>query len=202
MRPSVVAGVAASVACLLGAVALWAAKDRVLDTNGIDPAVFVRDVSPGKRLCQTAPPGPEEQPVYLAVTAGGYGLPVDLALEDTTGRTLVDRGQPGSNGRVRFFVRRTLKSPKGAVCIRNNGARKVALAGERSATDAQISIYLEDPTPSSWLEEAPAAVGDVGKARAAVAGRATGWLLLLLAFAGCGLAVVVIVRAARTEARE
>ena len=174
----------------------------MLDTNGIDPAVFVTDVPPGKRLCQIPAKGLKGGPTFLAVTAGGYGLPVQLELEDKAGRTLVERGEAGANGRVRFLFRRGLASPQESVCIRNNGPRKVALAGERSASDAQVSIYAEDPTPSSWLEEAPAAISDVGKARAAVAGRATGWLLLLLGFAACGLALFGIARAVRVEVRE
>lgn len=176
-------------AALVIVIALARDRDEVLATNGIDPAVFVREVEPRDRTCEIGPPSSPEAGAY-AVVAGGFGTDVRLSLETSSGRRLASADGDGPGGLVTFRIDERAAGVT-RLCFRNLGTSRVALAGERSPAEARVAVYALDRDPPTWLAKAPGAIDAVGTARGAALG-ASGWLAVGLGFVGAFLGVATV----------
>ncbi len=118
------------------AIALTTQRPERTGVNGIPPATYVESLRHGEVACQpaTIPAGT----TAIGVTVGTYGVPgppVSVSLPDAPG--LGGHASGGyAGGELHLPVGPVRREVASSVCIRNEGAGRLALAGARGAPGA------------------------------------------------------------------
>jgi len=191
--------------------ALFESKPRLAGTNNVRDPVFAAVVPGGATVCQTGEgiPADTDRVRILVGTYGGKLPPLTLTVDGPSTRV---RGRTPGGGREGYVVIRVPKTEKPAeglrVCLRNGGARRIAIAGEgiqpqatigRRAADGRIRLAWYRPGSENWFQLAGTVAHRFGYGNAPWFG---GWLLVLVALlvAGAGgLALAAVLRDPEAE---
>ncbi len=185
-------------------------KPRLAGSNNVSESQFVADIPGGGTLCQKGELVPHDA-AKLQLAVGTYDLPrPQLSVNVESPEGLVSRGTL-SGGSRQGSIRIPITGPRteltGArVCVRNDGKRRVSLAGEpvRPVSVAagkpqrgRIRLAWYRSGEESWLELAPVVVRRFGLGKAPWLGSWTLWLAAGAALASCVLAVAAMARGSR-----
>jgi hypothetical protein len=193
------AAVVAGVAALALLVVLAATQEsRLVYTIGAAPAGPVAQPGPGEEACQApiAPPAePFDRVVVSLGTFGRPGEPVEVLIrsrsQEVLARGRLDGGYPDIAAQPEHAVPvpRTTLNEATEVCVRNVGARKVAVYGSvglahrgsvgrlEERTVGDIALRLERSEPRSLLAALPDVFDHAATFKAGWVGAWTFWLL-------------------------
>ena len=114
-------------------IALADSEPRLAGTNNVRDPIFAAEVPGGRAACQIAESVPANAD-RVRVLVGTYGQPLPplTFTAEGPGTRIVSRVPGGGKeGAIFFGVPRTEKAIEGLrICLRNGGAKKIALAGE------------------------------------------------------------------------
>jgi hypothetical protein len=209
----VAAGAALLVLAVVVALNLTETAPRAIDSNLIRALGFDVELAGRSRMCQRAEDIPAGT-AGLGFRMGTFGRPgPELGLRITS------PGAAPATGRLaRGWVEGdavvpvdTLSAPRdGArVCLRNEGRRRVVVAGQslagfeparvdgRPGTTARVRIVYLRSADESWLQRAGGVADRLAAVRAVAPGGATLWLWLVLMLGVIGAAVALVLREGR-----
>jgi hypothetical protein len=186
----VVAGLLAFL--VVTSVILSHSSERLSGTNLVPNGAYIQGLGHGQEACQEGELLPADT-AALRMTIGTYGKPgppLTVAFTGTGGRLLTTGTlKPGwREGVVRIPVTHVSEASEEArFCLRDDGARPIALAGDspdpgyklqiagRTIESQRVRIDYMRPGSESWLELAPTIVHRFGVAKA---GWVRGWAWL------------------------
>jgi hypothetical protein len=175
MRSSGLAALVATVVCGLIALALVAERDdRALAfTTGVVPSIPAAELRSGETVCQSPISVPQgfDRVSVQAGAPGSLGQPLEVSVRSAEGRRLGRGRVPGGYfgpSEQATTVGEIAAGQKISVCMRNAGARKVALYGNAGsaalpsaavqkgrALDTDITLVFLDREPQSMLSLVP-----------------------------------------------
>ena len=176
MRSSGLAALVATVVCGLIALALVAERDdRALAfTTGVVPSIPAAELRSGETVCQSPISVPQgfDRVSVQAGAPGSLGQPLEVSVRSADGGRRLGRGRvPGGYfgpSAQATTVGEIAAGQKISVCVRDAGARKVALYGNAGsaalpsaavqrgrALDTDITLVFRNREPHSMLSLVP-----------------------------------------------
>jgi hypothetical protein len=208
-RTAALAALAVGVVALLIALgaALFTSKPRLAGTNNVRDPVFAAVVPGGQTVCQSGEGLPKDAD-RLRILVGTYGAsmpPLGVSIDGPGAHLRGRRPGGGPEGYVFIPIPRTDKPAGGLrVCVRNGGARRIAIAGEAvqpvalldggRGTSGRLRLAWYRPGDENWFQLAGTVLHRFGYGNAPWFG---GWLLVvgfLMLLAAGGVAVAAALR--------
>lgn len=209
-------------ACLAGCLVLALvarADERTLAfTLNVDPLAPIAVVQPGKEACQRWIEAPADFDVveFLLGTYGRPGPPLLVTIHDARRMRVIATGRLPAGARDNSGARVRLGAavPEGTevhICLRNAGARRVALYGgpaEEGPGDADVAgagapgdllLVFHRSEPRSALSLVPDMLERAARFRPPLVGAWTLWLVLAAVAAGMPVLLAVALRRALGE---
>ena len=191
------------------AVALLASKPRLAGTNNVRDPVFAAVVPGGTAACQAGEGIPADTD-RLRVLVGTYGAklpPLSLVAAGPGFRVTGNSPGGGPEGYATIPIGRTEKAHEGlVVCVRNGGARRIAIGGEavqpvasigRRPADGRMRLAWYRPGDENWFQLAGTVLHRFGYGNAPWFG---GWLLVLVALVLLAAGAIAVTSVLRPEA--
>jgi len=182
-------------------VALLTSKPRLAGTNNVRHPVFAAVVPPGAAVCQSGEgiPADADRVKVLVGTYGSRLPPVTLTALGKGGRLVARYPGGGPEGFMTIPVRRTKRAVEGlTICLQNEGARRIAIAGEaipppatigKRPADGRFRLAWYRPGRENWLQLTGTVLHRFGYGNAPWFG---GWLLVLVALMLLGAGAIAV----------